>query len=145
MVPQNAKTTQIEFVSEFQTQRKDSAQILAFTDAQSCENHPSGVFIGLMCEKKPEYACEGLKLVKNIEANKPITLKVEYKFGDITTWKIGGCNVQMSFTPSENSKYRALYKVNEKSCSVVLLKSGPGGSWVKDTTVSYDKNMCIWS
>lgn len=143
--PNEGKVVDVEFNAQFfDTQREDSAQILAFKDPTSCENHPRGVFVGLLCPSRPGYACNGLKFSKNFEADVPVTLKIEYKFGDITNTTIGTCNNQLTFSPKLEKQYRMLFDVGRKTCGVTLQQLSNGNNWVTDNTVTYDQEHCIW-
>lgn len=143
--PEKGDVVQIEFNAEFiQTQRADSAQVLAFKDSNSCDKHPRGIFVGLLCPNVgPGFACKGMTLSEQFQAEIPLTLKFEYKFGDITS-EHGGCNNQFTFTPRSGNKYRASLKVNREKCGVIVQTSKDGKNWNNDDTVTYDKKHCIW-
>ena len=143
--PEAGNIVPIEFNAEFvQTEREDAAQVLAFKDPVSCDKHPRGIFIGRLCpDRGPGFACRGMSLSQNFEAGVSITLKFEYKFGDITT-EHGGCNNQFTLTPLSGSRYRAFFRADKERCSTVVQTSKDGASWTADDTVIYEKKMCLW-
>ena len=143
--PETGNIVQMEFSAEFiQTDRADAAQILAFKDPVSCDKHPRGIFIGRLCpDRGPGFACRGMSLSQNFEAGTPITLKFEYKFGDITT-EHGACNNQFTLTPRSGNRYRAYFRVEKERCSTVVQTSKEGASWAADDTVTYENRFCLW-
>lgn len=144
--PEAGSAVPLEVVAEFhQTDRADAAQVLAFRDPVSCDGHPRGIFLGRLCPNVgPGFACKGMSLLQHVDADTPITIKLEYKFGDITT-EHGGCGSQFTFVPRSGSRYRVLFRVDKEGCGSVVQKSTrDGAAWEDDGTVAYDRRPCLW-
>src|SRR3712207_2774446 len=92
MQPKDVELSTVEFVGDYRTAQAGGAQVLAFVPP-GCQKHPSGVYVGVICSAA---GCPALNQAQ-FESGKPLTLKFEYKSGDITTRFTEHCNGQFSF------------------------------------------------